>query len=43
MQYKSKARLVAEKIIEEEIKREGKISFPIAPFKILKERNIIIV
>lgn len=42
MQYKSKACLAAEKIIEEEIKRGGKISFPIDPFKILKARNVII-
>jgi Zn-dependent peptidase ImmA (M78 family)/fido (protein-threonine AMPylation protein) len=42
MQYKSKACLAAEKIINEIIKNEGKISFPIDPFKVLKERNVII-
>lgn len=42
MQYKSKACLAAERIIEEIIKREGKISFPIDPFKELKEKNAII-
>lgn len=42
MWYKSKACLAAEKIINEIVKREGKISFPIDPFKELKEKNTII-
>lgn len=42
MQYKSKACLAAEKIINEIMKREGKISFPIDPFKELKENHAII-
>ena len=42
MQYKSKACLAAEKIVNEIMKREGGLSFPIDPFKELKEKNAII-
>lgn len=37
-----KPRIAAEKILQEIKKEKGKITYPIDPFKILKERNVII-
>jgi Zn-dependent peptidase ImmA (M78 family)/fido (protein-threonine AMPylation protein) len=42
MSYISKSKLAAEKIIEELLEKEGKCTFPIDPFKILKSKNVII-
>ena len=40
--YISKPILAAEKILQEIKEKEGKIIYPIDPFKILKEKNVII-
>lgn len=42
MQLINKSKIAAEKIIQEIIKEEGKIIFPIDPFKILKKKNVVI-
>ena len=38
----SKPRIAAEKILNTIIEKNGKITYPIDPFKILKEQNVII-
>lgn len=42
MHFISKSRIAAEKILQVIKKEKGKITYPIDPFKILKERNVII-
>lgn len=42
MYIQSKSKLAAERIIKEILEEEGKVIFPIDPFKLLKKRNVII-
>lgn len=42
IKIKNKSRIAAERIIKEIIEEEGKLVFPIDPFKILKAKNVII-
>ena len=42
MYFISKSRIAAEKILQSIKEKNGKIIYPIDPFKILKEKNVII-
>ncbi len=41
MQYKKEAKLLAEKILDEQIEEDGELTFPIDPFKLLKKHDIL--